>query len=64
MKPATTANNVNNVNTSKLQVIDEKIRWMRFDNKTFKAEDNILASTLASTLKIGGYGYRKVHNTD
>jgi hypothetical protein len=56
-KPATT---VNNVNTSKLQVIDEKTRWMRFDNKTFKAEDNILANTL----KTGGYGYRKVHNTE
>lgn len=47
-------------NTSKLQETQEKTRWMKFDNKTFKAEDNILLNSI----KNSGYGYRKVHYTD
>lgn len=33
---------------------------MRFDNKSFKAEDNIASNAF----KHGGYGYRKVHFTE
>ena len=51
---------LNNPNTSKINVIGEKTRWMRFDNKNFKTEDNILSNGI----KTGGYGYRKVHFTD
>jgi hypothetical protein len=51
---------MSNPNTSKIHVIDEKTHWMRFDNKTFKAEDNILSNSI----KTGGYGYRKVYFTD
>lgn len=54
------ANNSKDVNFSKIQEVQEKTRWMRFDNKTFKTEDNILSNTI----KTGGYGYRKVFFTD
>lgn len=33
---------------------------MRFDNKTFKAEDNVASNMF----KIPGYGYRKVNYTE
>jgi hypothetical protein len=47
-------------NTVNIKESGESSHWMRYDNKTFKAEDNIASNAF----KLGGYGYRKVHFTE
>ncbi len=51
---------MSNPNTVNIREHEESTHWMRYDNKTFEAQDNI-ASNL---FNLGGYGYRKVHFTD
>lgn len=43
---------------SSIHANEEKTHWMRFDNKTFVAEENT-----SNILKVGGYGYRRIHYT-
>jgi len=51
---------MHNPNTVDIKESTDSSHWMRYDNKTFKAEDNIASNAFKQT----GYGYRKVYFTD
>lgn len=51
---------MNNPNTVNIKESNENYHWMSYDNKTFKAEDDIASNAF----KLQGHGYRKVHYTE
>lgn len=48
------------MNQSNIHANEQTTHWMRFDNKTFVADDNVASNLLKGS---SGFGYRKVHYT-